>query len=339
MMIRLILLGSLVGLVSFVVISYPDIKSSSVSPPSVLGQSHTRNHFTFSELPEIEVDYSTTIVMVGDMLFENDLEEAINRERYNPFFQFNEVFENADLVIGNLETTIDGDSVGNRQNKPYTFSAPKVVAELISEAGFNAVSYANNHTKDFGAESVVHTINLLDENGVESFGAGSNTSEAFAPYIYTNKHASIAFLAINEAEAIFNSAGSNSAGTAYFNEALISAAINSAKNNADLVFVWTHWGTEHETSPNSFQTNWGRKIIDMGADMVIGAHPHVRQGQETYNGKYIFYSLGNFVFPGMAWSDEAQIGSVLTVTLDKDQIVSAELRDTIMDYNGVPRFK
>ena len=131
--------------------------------------------------PEPRTD--ARLLIFGDTAFLEPLAGRIlNDPTYNPLDNVSEVFFQYDYVVGNHEATIDGASVGQpNEGKPYTFSTPVESAAKFREAGIDAFSYANNHTKDYGPASVTHTIELLKNEGIETFGAGANAAEAFTP--------------------------------------------------------------------------------------------------------------------------------------------------------------
>jgi|GEM_PF-2348964 len=282
---------------------------------------------------------TTKILIFGDTALLEPLgSRAVNDPTYNPFSNVMPFFENYDYIVGKLETTIDGESVGvPNPGKNYTFSIPKISAKIFKDAGIDAFNYATNHTKDYGEASVIHTIELLEEQGIEHFGAGANNEEAFAPLIVEIKGTKIAFLAFNSAEYAFNIAGPNSAGTASFIEYLARPSIENAKANSDIVIVMAEWGEEHTTELNDLQKQWANIFTSAGADLVVGGHPHVRQASDVVNGVEVIYSIGNFMFPGQAWDPEAQKGWMVEVVVEDKKIKETILHDMEMDFEGVPK--
>lgn len=253
-------------------------------------------------------DPNTKILALGDIALLDPIATAINTDpNYTPFASTKDYFSKFDYVVGTHDATIDGTSVGSpNPGKAYTFSTPKESARVFKEAGISAFSYAGNHTKDFGAASVNHTIELLHEQGIGTFGAGANNTEAYAPLIVTIKNTKVAFLGFNCMEYDFNHATDYEAGTASFSEWRVRDSISNAKKQADVVIVFAHWGIEHtqELDP-TWQVQWAGIFTNAGADIVMGGHSHVRQKQDIVNGKPVFYSLGNFIYPGQGWDPEA----------------------------------
>ena len=296
--------------------------------------------YTVLDNPEekVEIDPEIKLVMFGDSMVGDPLTDMVI-EGHNPYAFMIDEFNKYDLVIGNLETTIDGVSHGTPQNKNFTFSAPERFADLIKEAGVDVLNMANNHSMDYGGNALLWGIQKLHNIGIATFGAGENLNEAFKPYIVDVKGTKIAFIGINSAEYSITMATENSPGSGYFQESLVSNSIQAARNEgAQVVIVWCHWGDEHSLDVNDWQRDWARKIINAGADLIVGMHPHVREEYSQYNGKWVFYSLGNFVFTGMGWDPEAVKGYLLDVRINKGVITAASVKTVEINYQGFPHF-
>ncbi|MCA9380704.1 CapA family protein [Candidatus Dojkabacteria bacterium] len=283
-----------------------------------------------------KIDKSITILVSGDTMLAEQVGDYIVNEGINPFQEMIRHYKNADYVVLNLETNISTPGVGVQRNKNYTFNAPLEALNILKSAGVNAVSLANNHTMDYGESGMTDMLKLLDEKEINHFGAGNNLDEAFEPFIEDIKGTKVAFIGINDIEGYSQDAGLNKPGSAPFDKERTAAAIEKAKSVADLVIVYAHWGFEHNTVQDPYQVEWAHFLIDSGADMVIGAHPHVRQEHELYKDKHIYYSLGNFIFTGMDWNPEAVLGTMLEIDIKDKQIIGV-LEDTVeISYHGVP---
>ncbi len=163
--------------------------------------------------------------------------------------------------------------------------------QLVEQAGFNLVSLANNHIFDYGADALKATIAAFK---APTIGAGTNVNEAFKPHFATVNGCKLGFLSMGEAE--FGAITDDGAGFAWVNHPLANEAIKKAKAECDVLLVQVHAGVEQIDIPLP-EWRWRyRELVDMGADAVIGGHPHVPQGWETYRGKPILYSTGNFFF-------------------------------------------
>ena len=220
----------------------------------------------------------------------------------DPLANFRTLFNSADITIGNLECAIGID--GKREDKPFTFQAhPRVIPFL--KKNFTAISLANNHTVDFGDKKFEKMLDLLGKNKVSFFGGGKNLRAAHEPLIIEKKEKRIAILGYDLFLPRSFEALPDRAGVAWGEDDFIVAGIKRAKEfyKADFVIVFPHWGWEHEKIASKEQQRFAHLMIDSGADIVVGGHPHVTQNIETYKNKYIFYSLGNFIFNGFEGID------------------------------------
>jgi poly-gamma-glutamate synthesis protein (capsule biosynthesis protein) len=163
-------------------------------------------------------------------------------------------------------------------------------------AGFDVLSIANNHILDYGADAVLDTLTLLGNNGIGVVGGGTNYIEAHQPFVKAIQNTKISFLGYTNL--ISPSLGLKTAkpNIAFLDIDQAIVDIKEARKVADLVVVSLHWGNEYETNHNSEQERVARALIDAGAHLIIGHHPHVIQEVKEYHGGYIAYSLGNFVF-------------------------------------------
>lgn len=184
-------------------------------------------------------------------------------------------------------------------DKQFTFRVHPEKVKLMQEMGIDLVTLANNHALDYGRDAMLDTIDTLDHAGIRHVGAGKNLAEARKPAIVELNGRTFAFIGATRVypEADW-AAGTDSAGmfSAYDGGAALAEEVKAAKQQADYVIAYVHWGIEREEMPNEVQKSIAHRLVDAGADLVVGAHPHVLQGIEYYQGVPIAYSLGNFVF-------------------------------------------
>ena len=184
-------------------------------------------------------------------------------------------------------------------DKQFTFRVHPEKVKLMQEMGIDLVTLANNHALDYGRDAMLDTIDTLDHAGIRHVGAGKNLAEARKPAIVELNGRTFAFIGATRVypEADW-AAGTDSAGmfSAYDGGAQLAEEVKAAKQQADYVIAYVHWGIEREEMPNEVQKSIAHRLVDAGADLVVGAHPHVLQGIEYYQGVPIAYSLGNFVF-------------------------------------------
>jgi poly-gamma-glutamate synthesis protein (capsule biosynthesis protein) len=272
------------------------------------------------------------LVMAGDIMLDTLPGETIAGGG-DPFAPFAAILDDADLVVGNLECAVA--TGGEKVPKPYNFRAhPRVVPVLARY--FDAVSLANNHTGDFGPDALMETLGHLARGGVRPFGAGRNVAEAHAPLILEKNGLRIALLGYDEFIPRSFAAGAETPGVAWSLDAerRVLADIRAARalHRADVVIPFLHWGWEDEPEPNARQRAFARAMIDAGADCVVGGHPHVTQGSDTYRGRPIVYSLGNFVFDEY----EGRTGWVLRLTLGRRGVESWDTVVARTDARGTP---
>lgn len=235
------------------------------------------------------------LVAVGDVLLDRGVARRVARDGHEclteaiwPFLR------DADIAVCNLECPLA--SGRPAAAKPIIFGGPAEGASWLREAGFDAVSLANNHALDQGRDGLMRTMAGLDRAGVAWFGAGTNQAEASRPRIIrcrSKRVALLGFTVFPDEGVFFNP---SAPGTARADPTAIRRAVRLARDLGDLVIVSFHWGNEFQNLTSDAQRRIGRLAVDSGADIVVGHHPHVIQGAEVYRGGLIAYSVGNFVF-------------------------------------------
>ena len=275
---------------------------------------------------------------VGDISFSRGVERIVRKQNdiSYPFLKIRDYLKSADLVFGNLETPItEGPEIPDFE---MVFRSNPGTEQALKEAGFSVLSLANNHTSNFGEQGLKDTFTYLTEAGIKYVGAGNNKQEANQPVYFEVNDLKFAFLAYNDTDVVPFSyeATSNHAGTAFMRIEKMREAVKEAKQKTDFVIVSMHAGIEYVNKPNTSQTNFAREAIDAGADLIIGHHPHVVQIMEKYKGKYIFYSLGNFVFD-QPQSQETKEGLAIKIYFAKDGISKVSLLPVVMENLAQPR--
>lgn len=250
-----------------------------------------------TEDPGTDEQDRVVISFAGDTLFSGKVETKLKQEGYDyPFRYVKDLFQQDDLTVLNLETPVtEGGTAA--EDKTYVFkSSPQALPEML-QAGVDAVNLANNHILDQGVEGLLDTLGHLDEAGLLRVGAGKNSKEAYAPVYVERGGIRIALCGFTRVIPKSEwAAGKGPGVAATYDSRQAIKAVEAAREQADLVFVVAHWGKERTTELEKHQTELARAYIDAGADLVIGGHPHVLQGLESYKGKWIAYSTGNFIF-------------------------------------------
>ena len=230
---------------------------------------------------------SLTLSVVGDCTLGTDetfdYDTSLNAyyENYgSAYFLQNvkSIFSQDDLTIANFEGTLTESDA--REDKTFAFKGPASFTSILTDGSVEAVNTANNHSHDYGDQSYEDTMTALDAAGIVHFGYDKTA-------VMDVKGIKVGMVGIYELKDHLE------------REQQLKDNIAKVKaDGAQLIVVIFHWGNETETVPDSNQTTLGRLAIDEGADLVCGHHPHVLQGIETYKGKNIIYSLGNFCFGG-----------------------------------------
>jgi hypothetical protein len=200
----------------------------------------------------------------------------------------------ADLALGNLECVVaEG---GAPRPGPYRLRAPAPAVAILRDAGFDILGLANNHALDYGSEGLAETVARLHEAGIAAVGAGKDPMAAARPVIREVGGLRLAFLAFNTVADPDDTPGTGGWTRAPWDEARAASTVAAARAEADGVIVSIHWGYEYELRPDPAQRDAAQVMLDAGADLVIGHHPHVVQGTEVRSAGFVAYSLGNLLF-------------------------------------------
>lgn len=258
-----------------------------------------------------------TLAFVGDIM----LSRAVGRKMVTnddfsfPFRVIGQTLSSYDFLFGNLETPIS--TRGTDQKHTYSFRTDPRAIEGLLFAGFDAVSTANNHMLDWGNDALLDTRIHLESSNIGAMGAGKDKEEAGKPFIANIGSTTIGILAYTNLLPSGMYASSTRPGIN--NAAYALEQIALLRPQVDILIVSAHWGEEYKPKSNPREQKLAHEWIDAGADLIIGHHPHVIQEVEEYKGKYIAYSLGNFVFD-QNFSPETMQGLMLLVKLQDGAI-------------------
>jgi len=237
-----------------------------------------------------------TIVAAGDILLDRGVRKTawVKNDPAYPLEYLPQIFDGADIALANLEGPLTKES--KPVGKMFAFRGDPEYAARLSEAGLTMLTLANNHIYDYGRRAILETISSLEQEGVSVVGAGKDLAHASRPVFRTIGDQTIAvlgFVTMPLEGIVWLPEKPCPASTV---ESVSARNIRQADQKADLVIVTVHWGTEYSLVPDPEQLQWSAFFRRHGADMVIGHHPHVIQPVERVGGKWVFYSLGNFVF-------------------------------------------
>lgn len=267
----------------------------------------------------------------GDTSIDSEFADAANKWGIDyPWKEVSEVFSSADLAIVNLETCVS-ERGASEKREGYGFRTPPEMLEGFVNAGIDMVNLANNHTRDFGYDALTDTFEYLSNYGIDYFGAGLNKEQAEGLVIKTVNGVKIGFAGCNYVYLADDcAAAEDHAGISMVykmtDERTLAflEKIKEYDSQCDVLIVFMHAGTEEVFEVNSYQKKLARALVDNGADIVVGAHPHTLQPIEFYNGKPIFYSIGNLIF----WHIDDDIDGltcIFDITVDKNGFKSLKL--------------
>ena len=272
---------------------------------------------TGSNPNSIPVSNQTTIIFTGDIMLGRSVMGAAldNNDPFYPFRKLNSFLSSADITFSNLENPITENC--KRHVGGFTFCTTPEIAKGLKFAGIDVVTLANNHSENYGKEGLEETKSQLTTLGIKSVGYGNLEK-------FQKNEIKFGFLGFNYT---FNT-------TNLGNDLKV---IKDSDSKVDILIVGPHWGDEYKSIANNFQVKAAHSMIDSGADVVIGHHPHWVQNFEEINGKPVYYSLGNFIFDQM-WSEETRRGLVMKLTYRDGKLVGEEKLPIYMQNFAQPEW-
>jgi len=239
-----------------------------------------------------------SVLFVGDIMLDRAVaQHARQRGDHVLFAGVQQLFKSTDLLIGNLEGSMTTNpSISEQDPKILKFTFNPRFADLLYSLGFDAVSLANNHALDFGVEGYRATQDFLRAAGVAPFGHPLNNKD-----LSTSLGVKGETVCLIGYHSLFDP-----------ESAWVAAEIKKLRPLCTRVIVMAHWGEEYQHEPTAHQKLMAHTFIDLGADLIIGAHPHIVQPVEIYNNRAIFYSLGNFLFD-QGFQPEVKRGTAVAV--------------------------
>jgi poly-gamma-glutamate capsule biosynthesis protein CapA/YwtB (metallophosphatase superfamily) len=286
----------------------------------------------------------TTLTVVGDIMLGRGVatQPGGAPARLGPMTRH---LRSADVTVGNLESTLS--DAGSPRQGSDSFHAPPDVLGVLARAGVDALSLANNHTGDYGERALLETVAAFRGRRIRAFGAGRDLRAASRPVVLSRNGVRFGFLG-------FNAIGETPRVTARTPGALsvrmpprtgpldqgdlahVLRTVRDLARQVDVVVVVPHWGTQYTHTAEPVQSLVGRRLVDAGADLVVGGHPHWVQGLERYDGAVVAHSLGNFVFD-MDFMEQTMEGVTLTARFRGDRLLGVELTPYRLDATFTPR--
>jgi len=276
------------------------------------------------------------INFVGDVQLSGAIGAAIEDRQIDPFHAVARELKNADITIGNLEFPASRGLVGEFTSSHSHLAVRPEDMEVLRDSGITHLSLANNHILDWGVEGIKTTQSILRDLNIKYHGAGLDEEEAKRELLENVRGVNLALLSFCKSG--YYCAQGKRGGAAELNVRNIVKKISELRDYVDLVIVLLHWGTEFSFYPDPKQISQAHTIIDAGADAVIGHHPHVLQGWETYEGKPIFYSIGSFLYdpfsetvPSDKVLKERRTSIILKLSLNEEKTIECEITPTFID--------
>jgi len=272
-----------------------------LSNPKILdATSYITGYFTAGEMESIK---QVTILSFGDLMLDRYIRNRIEISGENYLFEdIKRFLSGSDLVIANLEGSFTDFKPKPLMPNNLLFTFDPGLVPVLADYGFNVFNLANNHSLNFGEEGLEQSKDYLNKAAIEYFGHPDNNKEL--SLVKEIRDQKIGFIGYNQLTEI--------------NFDRILAEVEKLDKEVDWLIVFTHWGAEYQVMDfNSLQQAEAHQLIDAGADIIIGSHPHVIQPVEIYQNKVIFYSLGNFIFD-QTFSRETTQGLGVGLILGED---------------------
>ena len=297
-------------------------------------ETNQNNNFAIKQNENKINDNLLYIKAVGDIMLGRGIEYHLideGKDYKYPFENVVEFLKTGDIIFGNLEAPLTDNSNSLDPNGKYVLKNRSEAIEGLKYAGFNILNLANNHIMDYYYEGLKDTIEILEEYEIQHCGAGENIEKARNPAILDIKGFKIAVLGYTDMAEYFYKgnpmikfeAEEQSSGVAPRKLEYIKEDIEKIKENADIIIISLHWGIEDSFDVTEEQRQFAYELIDNGADIILGHHPHKFQGIEIYKGKPIIYSMGNFIFDQN--DPLKQEAFMVDIVFDIDKLTSLEL--------------
>lgn len=306
----------------------------------VFAMSYRAHQKPYPEAQTIVEEQKVNFVAVGDIMLSRLVARKTEKSG-NPNWAWENIgnfLKQSDFNIWNLESPTNGTALYSYE-ETMIFNAPPKLIQTLRDMKFAIINLANNHALDQGESWLRTTEKLLNEIGIKSIGTGINLEEAWTQKIIEKNSIKIAFVGASYASANDDWSTLNEFIARMQDTQKLKTAIEKTKKVADYVIINMHGWQEYSRTPTQLQKSFAKTAIENGADMVIGGHPHWTQGIELYKWKYIFYSLGNFVFD-QDFSNETKTGLAIQVFLSKKdgtvQLDRVELHPVMIENYGQP---
>jgi poly-gamma-glutamate capsule biosynthesis protein CapA/YwtB (metallophosphatase superfamily) len=276
-----------------------------------------------------------TLAFAGDVHFAGRTATRLAADPSTAFGEAAGALRTADLTMVNLETAVT--ERGSPEPKEFHFRTPATAFAALRAAGVDVATMANNHAADYGRVGLDDTLAAIRSTRFPTIGIGADAEQAYAPYSATVRGHRVAIVAasqIHDRTLAAWTAGSASPGIASAYDDRLVAAVRAARERAEIVVVYLHWGVEGQGCPSGDQRELAARLAAAGADAVVGTHAHLLLGAGYLGSTYVAYGLGNYLWwRNGAYSDDT---GVLRLTFAGRRVVGAALTPARIDARGVP---
>ena len=303
------------------------------APPPTTLPSPSAAPVPVASSPVPSPDADITLAFAGDVHF-TDRTAKLLGDPPHAFGPIIPLLSDADLTMVNFESAVT--ERGTPQPKEFHFRAATSAFDAIKAAGIDVVTFANNHVLDYGQVGLADTLAAVQAAHVPYVGIGVNADAAWRPWVMTIKGRRIAIIGISQVDELASTwvATATRPGEAHSIDLTHTlAAVRAARQQADTVIVFMHWGSEGNPCPNGAQKALARKLAAAGADIIIGAHAHTLQGNGWLGKTFIAYGMGNFLWWLPSYSTET---GVLKLTLHPGTPLTARFYPAVVSDTGQP---
>jgi poly-gamma-glutamate synthesis protein (capsule biosynthesis protein) len=279
-------------------------------------------------------DRQLRLVFAGDVHFTGRTLPLLDEPR-SAFGPIAQVLRDADLTLVNLETAVT--DRGTPEPKTYHFRAPTKAYEAMRAAGIDAASIANNHALDYGRVGLLDTLDSARSARFPVFGAGRNVTEAYTPWITTVDGVRIAVVGLSQVHDLseqWKPTATRPGIAMAFDRDRAVRAVAAARQRADLVIAFMHWGIEGNSCPSGEMKSIAGALAEAGADIVLGTHAHTLLADGWLGRTYVHYGLGNFLWYSVSHSTDS---GVLRLTVRGRAVVRNEFLPARVSVTGQPR--
>jgi len=275
---------------------------------------------------------SIVLVFVGDIMLSRAVNDKMEKENdwTWPFIKIAAWIKSADISIGNLEGPIS--DKGMNVGSIYSFRADPRAIEGLTLAGFDILSVANNHMGDWASPAFEDTLQRLTEANIDYIGGGYNQSETYSPLKKQINDTMLCFFAYTDLGPRSFEASGDKSGMAFLDIESVQEDMERHENSCDLSIVSLHFGEEYKENATSRQKTIAKALVNSGADLIVGHHPHVIGEVEMIDNAYVYYSLGNFIFDQM-FSERTRQGIALIAEIKDKEIKSLVPHEIYINNN------